>query len=75
MFVTLSLQGNWSVEGSNLSPEKFFQVFTPKLEDYIEKIGITKLIDEKGSDMISSPLTILFFHKYYDYCIMNIYDE
>ena len=52
MFVTLQPQGEWSIEGSKLSPEEFFEVFTPKLEDYIEKIGITKLIDEKGSDMI-----------------------
>ena len=49
--MTVSLQGDWSVEGSNLSPETFFQVFTPKLEDYIEKIRITKLVDEKGQDI------------------------
>ena len=52
MFVTLPSQGEWSVEGSKLSPEEFFEVFTPKLEDYIEKIGIIKLIDEKGFFMI-----------------------
>ena len=53
VFVTVSLQGDWSVEGSNLSPETFFDVITPKFEDYIEKIGIAKLIDEKGLYMIS----------------------
>ena len=36
------------IEGSELSPEEFFEVFTPKLEDYIEKIQISKLFDEKG---------------------------
>ena len=48
MFVTLPSQGEWSVEGSKLSPEEFFEVYTPKLEDYIEKIQISKLFDEKG---------------------------